>query len=463
MSHNPAETLTLSPDEGGSVTPPHSLDAERSVLGGLMLDHSRWDQIVGRVTEEDFYRREHRLIFQALAALCDTGVPLDVVTVSEWLGKNGELSAAGGLSYLGQIANNTPSAANIVAYANIVHDHGALRRLIRAASDITRAAYSPEGKTASDVIDQAEKTILDVREDGLRGAKGFTPINALLSASIDRIEALFKSDSKITGVPTGFQDLDVMTSGLQPGDLVIVAGRPAMGKTALALAFAEHAATRHGDEKCPVGIFSMEMSGEQLTMRLLSSIGHIDATRLRTGDLQDEDWTRLTRAIGVLHDAPIHIDDTPDLTPFELRSRARRLKQAYGLGLIVVDYLQLMRATESGENRATEVAGITRSLKSLAKELHVPIVALSQLNRSLEQRPNKRPVLSDLRESGGIEQDADVVLFIYRDEIYNDDSPDKGTAEIIVRKQRNGPTGEARLTFLGQYTRFENHAAERAC
>ncbi|MDA8362717.1 MAG: replicative DNA helicase [Gammaproteobacteria bacterium] len=455
------EELAYSIGNSGSASealrlPPQSLEAEQSVLGGLMLDNHRWEQIADRVASDDFYRKEHRLIFRAVATLCDASSPADVVTVSEWLEKNGELEAAGGLSYLGQLANNTPSAANIVAYADIVRERAILRSLIRAANTIGDSAFNPEGRNAAELLDYAEKHILDISEHGVHRRGGFLPLKTLLTKAVDRIDQLFRSDSPITGVPTGFSDLDAMTSGLQAGDLVIVAGRPSMGKTSLAMNIAENASV---GQKLPVAVFSMEMPGEQLAMRMMSSLGRINAHKVRTGKLDDDDWPRLTSAIGLLADAPMFIDDTPALTPLELRSRARRLKREHGLGLIVVDYLQLMQSPESGENRATEISAITRSLKSLAKELNVPLIAMSQLNRSLEQRPNKRPVMSDLRESGAIEQDADVIFFIYRDEVYNEDSQDKGTAEIIIGKQRNGPTGKVRLTFLGEYTRFENYAS----
>ncbi len=434
--------------------PPQSVEAEQSVLGGLMLEGQAWDRVADKITEADFYRKEHRLIFRAIGALAEESSPADVVTVSEWLDKHQELQNAGGLAYLASLANNTPSAANIGAYANIVRERAILRNLIQTATRIAGSAYSPEGQSASDILDFAERSIFDISEQGAHRRGGFAPLKTLLTRAVDRIDTLFRSESAITGVSTGFKDLDDMTSGLQAGDLVIVAGRPSMGKTSLAMNIAENAAV---GSKLPVAIFSMEMPGEQLAMRMMASLGRINAHKVRTGKLEDDDWPRLTHAIGMLAEAPMFIDDTPALTPLELRTRARRLKREHGLGMIVVDYLQLMQAPESSENRATEISGITRSLKGLAKELGVPVIALSQLNRSLEQRPNKRPVMSDLRESGAIEQDADVILFIYRDEVYNEDSQDKGTAEIIIGKQRNGPTGKVKLTFLGEYTRFENY------
>jgi replicative DNA helicase len=434
--------------------PPQSVEAEQSVLGGLMLDTHAWDRVADKITENDFYRKEHRLIFHAIGALAEDNNPADVVTVSEWLEKNHELANAGGLSYLASLANNTPSAANIGAYANIVRERALLRNLIHVSNRIAHSAYHTEGRNAGDILDFAEKSIFDISEQGAHRRGGFTPLKNLLTAAVDRIDELFRSESPLTGISTGFKDLDDMTSGLQRGDLIIVAGRPSMGKTSLAMNIAENAAV---GSKQPVAIFSMEMPGEQLAMRMMASLGRINAHKVRTGKLDDDDWPRLTHAIGLLAEAPMFIDDTPALTPLELRARARRLKREHGLGLIVVDYLQLMQAPESSENRATEISGITRSLKGLAKELGVPVIALSQLNRSLEQRPNKRPVMSDLRESGAIEQDADVIFFIYRDEVYNEDSPEKGTAEIIIGKQRNGPTGKVKLTFLGEYTRFENY------
>jgi len=435
--------------------PPHSIEAEQSVLGGLLLDNQAFDRVGDVLTADDFYRRDHRLVFNAISALIESGSPADVVTVSEWLGKSGELESAGGLAYLGALANNTPSAANISAYASIVRERSVLRELLRAASDISSATFQTDGRSAGELLDFAEKRIFDISERGHRRGE-FSPISRLLSEAVDRIDVLYRSPSPITGVATGFNDLDAMTSGLQPADLVIIAARPSMGKTSLAMNMAENAAVGH---KIPVAVFSMEMPGSQLAMRMMASLGRINAHRLRTGKLDDDDWPRLTSAVSLLNEAPIFIDDTAGLTAMELRARARRLKREHGLGLVIVDYLQLMQASESDENRATEISNITRALKGLAKELHVPVIAMSQLNRSVEQRQDKRPVMSDLRESGAIEQDADVILFIYRDEVYNKESPHKGTADIIIGKQRNGPTGEVRLTFLGEYTRFENYTS----
>lgn len=433
--------------------PPHSIEAEQSVLGGLLLDNAAWERIGDTLTADDFYRRDHRLIFSAISALCEEANPADVVTVSEWLEKSAELDNAGGLAYLGALANNTPSAANILAYANIVRERSVVRELLRASSEIAAASYAPEGRSARDLMDFAEKRIFEISEKGHRRGD-FQPINRLLSEAVDRIDQLYRSTSPLTGVPTGFNDFDEMTSGLQPADLIIIAGRPSMGKTSLAMNMAENAAVGH---KVPVAVFSMEMPGSQLAMRMMASLGRINAHRVRTGKLEEEDWPRLTSAVSLLNEAPIYIDDTPGLTPMELRARARRLKREKGLGLILIDYLQLMQSTDNEENRATEISNITRALKGLAKELHVPVIAMSQLNRSVEQRTDKRPVMSDLRESGAIEQDADVIVFIYRDEKYNENSPDKGIAEVIIGKQRNGPTGTVKLTFLGEYTRFENY------
>jgi replicative DNA helicase len=442
------------PGSAESRLPPQSVEAEQSVIGGLLLDNSRWDQIADTLTAEDFYRKEHRLVFSAIAALANDSSPADVVTVSEFLEKQHQLNDVGGLAYLSSLANNTPSAANIVAYANIVRERSIMRQLANAASRIADNVYAPEGRRAGDLLDKAEQIILEISEQGASRRGGFQPLKSLLGKAVDRIDTMFHSDSALTGIASGFRDLDEMTSGLQASDLIILAGRPSMGKTSLALNVAENAAV---GERKHVALFSMEMPGEQLAMRLLASLGRINGHKVRTGRLDEDDWPRLMSAMTMLSEAPIFIDDTPGLSPTELRSRARRLKREHGLDLVVVDYLQLMQAQEAGENRATEISAITRSLKNLAKELDVPVIAMSQLNRSLEQRPDKRPVMSDLRESGAIEQDADVILFIYRDEVYNEDSPDKGTAEIIIGKQRNGPTGKVRLTFLGEYTKFENY------
>ena len=436
---------------------PHSIEAEQSVLGGLMLDNTAWDRVADLVTEGDFYRHDHRLVFSAIHSLAAENRPFDIVTLSEQLAQHGVLEDAGGLAYLGELAHNTPSAANITAYAEIVRERAVVRNLIRVGTEIADSGYRSEGRPADELLDRAERKVFEIAERGARAQAGFAPIKDVLVNVMDRIDTLFHRDSAITGVPTGFKDLDAKTAGLQEADLVIVAGRPSMGKTAFAMNIVEQAAIK---EKHAVAVFSMEMPAEALTMRMLSSLGHIDQHRLRTGKLDDEDWPRLTSALTILNETNIYIDDSPALTPTEIRARCRRLSREHKLGLVVIDYLQLMQVPGTKENRATEISEISRSLKALAKELPVPVIALSQLNRSLEQRPDKRPVMSDLRESGAIEQDADVILFIYRDAVYNEDSPDKNKAEIIIGKQRNGPIGTVPLTFLGQHTRFEDYASD---
>ena len=438
--------------------PPHSLEAEQAVLGGLLLDNSAWEKIGDQLRDADFYREDHRKIFRAVLFLLDRNRPTDILTVTEELNTRGEIASVGGVSYVGALAQNTPSAANIRRYAEIVREKSIMRGLVAAGTGITESAFNPAGRDARALLDEAEARVFNIAEQNHRTSDGFRQLGEPLALVVERVDELYKAGNHdpVTGVPTGFKDLDVKTAGLQKGNLVIVAGRPSMGKTALALNMASHVSVHM---QLPVAVFSMEMSSEELAMRILSSHGRLDQQGLRTGRLKNEDFSRLSRAMGELAQVPLFIDETPALNPLDLRSRARRLYRQYGgLGLIVVDYLQLMAGTSAGENRATEISEISRSLKALAKELHVPVVALSQLNRSLEQRPNKRPVMSDLRESGAIEQDADVILFIYRDEVYNEDSPDKGIAEIIIGKQRNGPTGTVRLTFLGHYTRFENFA-----
>ncbi|MDH5445242.1 MAG: replicative DNA helicase [Gammaproteobacteria bacterium] len=452
IDDTPAEALKL---------PPYSIEAEQSVLGGLMIDNSSWDQVADMITEVDFYRKEHRLIFRAIATQSEDAKPSDAVTLSEWLESNNELNNVGGLSYLGTLAKNTPTAANIKAYANIVRERSIMRQLVSVGTDIANSAYNPDGRDSKELLENAEQKVFQIAEQGAKGRQGYQNIRQLLTKAVDRIDMLFQADSHITGVSTGFEDFDEKTAGLQPSDLIIVAGRPSMGKTTFAMNIAENAAIKSG---APVAVFSMEMPGDQLAMRMMSSLGSIDQHKLRTGKLADEDWPRITSAVGILSEAPIYIDDTPALTPIDLRARARRLKREHGeLGLIVIDYLQLMQGSgKTNENRATEISEISRGLKALAKELHVPVIALSQLNRSLEQRQDKRPIMSDLRESGAIEQDADVIVFIYRDEVYNEDSPDKGKAEIIIGKQRNGPIGKVFLTFNGRFTRFDNFISDSA-
>ncbi len=438
--------------------PPHSIEAEQSVLGGLMLDNQAWDKVADRLQEKDFYRPEHRLIFRVIADLANRGTPLDVVTVTEALKNINEINNMGGEIYLFELARNTPTAANISAYADIVRERSVLRQLIEVASSISSTAFAPEGRGSIELLDEAERRVFQIAEHGARGG-GPVRVSELLAKTVDRIDTLFHSGQAITGLSTGYRDLDDMTSGFQAADLVVIAGRPSMGKTAFAINIAEHAAIKN---KEPVLVFSMEMPGESLAMRMLSSLGRIDQHRIRIGKLEDDDWPRITSAVSMLSEANMFIDDTPALSPGEVRSRARRVAREHGkLGLIVIDYLQLMQVQGYKENRTAEVSEISRNLKALAKELNVPVIALSQLNRSLEQRTDKRPVMSDLRESGGIEQDADIILFIYRDEVYNENSPNKGTAEIIIAKQRNGPIGKVNLTFLGKYTRFENFVGDR--
>ena len=438
--------------------PPHSIEAEQSVLGGLLLDNSAWDRIADLLHESDFYRYDHRLIFNHINKLIAGTRPADVITVFESLTNIGKAEEVGGLAYLNALAQNTPSAANIRRYAEIVRERGVLRKLISVSDDIAGQAFQPQGKEVRHLLNEAESKILAIAEEGARGSQNFQEIQPLLTQVVERIDELYNRDNPndITGVPTGFVDLDRMTSGLQPGDLIIVAGRPSMGKTAFSVNIGEHVAIESG---LPVAVFSMEMGASQLAMRMVGSVGRLDQHRLRTGRLNDDDWPRLTYAVQKMNEAQLFIDETPALTSTDLRARARRLKRQCGmLGLIIIDYLQLMASDSSNENRATEISEISRDLKALAKEMNCPVIALSQLNRALEQRPNKRPVMSDLRESGAIEQDADVIFFIYRDEVYNPDTPDKGMAEIIIGKQRNGPIGSVRLTFTGQYTKFDNYA-----
>jgi replicative DNA helicase len=439
--------------------PPHSIEAEQSVLGGLLLDNAAWERVSDTLREEDFYRHDHRLIWHHIARLIELSRPADVITVHESLTSAGKAEEVGGLAYINALAHNTPSAANIRRYAEIVNERATLRRLVSIADEISANALNPQGKEAKQLLDEAEAKVLQISQEGQRGLAGFQQIQPLLSQVVERIDELYhrEGDSDVTGVPTGFSDLDKMTSGLQPGDLVIVAGRPSMGKTSFSMNIGEHVAIEQG---LPVAVFSMEMGAVQLAMRMLGSVGMLDQHRMRTGKLTNEDWPRVTHAVSKMQDALVFIDETPALTAMEVRSRARRLHRECGqLGLIIIDYIQLMSGGSGSENRATEISEISRSLKGLAKELNCPLIALSQLNRSLEQRPNKRPVMSDLRESGAIEQDADVILFIYRDEVYNPDSPDKGSAEIIIGKQRNGPIGTVRLTFQGSSTRFLNFSA----
>jgi replicative DNA helicase len=438
--------------------PPHSLEAEQAVLGGLLLSSRAWDAIADVITDQDFYREDHRLIFRAVADLSDGGKPCDAVTVTEWFESRGQVEQVDGGAYISQLASNTPSAANVRAYAEIVREKSILRQLIDVGAEITSGAFSLEGKSSRELLELAEQKVFAIADQGQRSGSTFVSVQTAINEAIERIQELHEHEGEITGIPTGFNDFDKMTAGLQDSDLIIVAGRPAMGKTTFAMNVAEHAAIK--SEKA-VAVFSMEMAAVQLTMRLFSSLGQIDQTRLRTGNLDEMDWPKLTTAMTLLHKSKIFIDETPSLSPAELRARSRRLKREHDIGLIVVDYLQLMAVPGSSENRATEISEISRSLKAIAKELHVPVIALSQLNRALEQRPDKRPVMADLRESGAIEQDADLIVFIYRDEVYHKDQEEnKGKAEIIIGKHRNGPTGKVDLAFQGQWLRFVNFAPE---
>ena len=438
--------------------PPHSVEAEQSVLGGLLLDNPSFDRIADIVNEQDFYRDDHRRIWQHIIKLIEHNRPADVITVAESLDNANELSYVGGLAYLGALAQNTPSAANIRRYGEIVREKSVMRQLASVATDIADAAYNPNGREATQLLDEAESRVFQIAEQSAKGQQGFVAMPPILKEIVEKIDYLYNQDnqSEVTGVATGFVDLDKMTSGLQPGDLVIVAGRPSMGKTAFSVNIAEHVGT---ELRLPVAIYSMEMGATQLGMRMVGSIGKIDLHKLKTGKFEDEDWTKLTYAINRLSEAPIFIEETGALTALDIRTKSRRLARQHGqLGLIVIDYLQLMagRAGAKDQNRATELGEISRSLKSLAKELKCPVIALSQLSRSVEQRTDKRPMMSDLRESGAIEQDADIIMFMYRDEYYNPDSQFKGLAECIVGKHRNGPTGKVPLVFMGMYSRFDN-------
>ena len=437
--------------------PPNSIEAEQSLLGGLMLDNAAWDKVADLIVASDFYRKDHRLIFAGIAELAETSNPCDVVTLSEFLDNRDELEASGGLEYLAMLSNETPGAANVRAYARILRERSTLRSLISAGNQISGSAFATDGRSASDLVDEAERLVFEIAEKGSRGQVGFRHLKSILPDAVDRIDLLHQSGGNITGIPTGFTEFDKLTAGLQAGELIVIAGRPSMGKSTLAVNIAENAAI---GAKVPTAIFSMEMPSQQLAFRMISSLGRVDQTHLRTGNFPDEDWSRINTAVQLMSDAPIFIDDSASLSPTEIRARARRLKREHGLGLIVVDYLQLMQVHGSTENRATEISEISRSLKALAKELELPIIALSQLNRSVEQRTDKRPVMSDLRESGAIEQDADLIVFIYREEVYNQDTPRKGIADISIAKQRNGPIGDFPLTFVGRFTKFENWVPE---
>jgi len=442
--------------------PPHSLEAEASVLGGLLLDNTAWDRVGDLLNENDFYRYEHRQVYAAIYALVSTSRPADVITVYEHLQSQGKADEVGGLAYLNSLAQYVPSASNIRRYGEIVRERAILRKLVSVSDDIATQAFNTQGRQVSQILDDAEQKIFSIGEEGSRMRQGFHSMEDLVVELLDRVEEMAKNPNDITGVPTGFYDFDRMTSGLQPGDLIVLAARPSMGKTALAINIAEHVALQEG---LPVAVFSMEMGASQLAIRMVGSIGRIDQSRLRTGKLNEDEWPRLSEAIEKLRSVSLFIDETAGLTTSELRANARRLSRRCGkLGLIVVDYLQLMTGSSGsdGENRATELGEISRGLKMLAKELQCPVIALSQLNRGVEQRTDKRPMMSDLRESGAIEQDADVIMFIYRDDYYNKDSKEPGVAEVIIGKQRNGPTGTVKLTFLKPITKFESMASSHS-
>jgi replicative DNA helicase len=441
----------------GPLVPPHSIEAEQAVIGGLLLDAAAWDNVADVTRPEDFYRPDHQAIFEAIGTLATGGKPCDVVTVSEQLERNGKLEEAGGLAYLSQIVRDTPSAANVRAYGEIVRERSLLRQLITAGSEIASAPFQNDGRTARELVDEAERRVFEIAEGGSRGRQGATAVRTLLPGVIDQIDEAYSNPDSLRGLPTGFTDFDKMTGGLRPGDLVIVAGRPSMGKTTLAVNMAEYAALRASDKRASVAIFSMEMPSEQVITRMLSSVGGVPLQNLRGGRISDDDWVRITSATTQLSEAKIFVDETPALSPTELRARARRVKREHGLDLVVVDYLQLMQVPGNKENRATEISEISRGLKVLAKELACPVIALSQLNRGVEQRENKKPVMSDLRESGAIEQDADMILLIYREEVYDRQTTKKGIAEIDLVKHRNGEIGTFTLTFQGQFTRFANY------
>ncbi|MGB6977247.1 MAG: replicative DNA helicase [Gammaproteobacteria bacterium] len=438
--------------------PPHSIEAEQSVLGGLMMDNRAWDKIASKLSDLDFYQADHRIIFRMISQLANRDNVFDAVTVADALKGQTRVGASGSeLSlYVYELANNTPSVANIVAYAEIVRERSVLRQLISISNETAEAAFNPQNRPSQEILGEAESKLYKIAQQGSRNNEP-RRINAFMADATERLDALYKSGKPICGTSTGFIDLDEKTSGLQKGDLIIVAGRPSMGKTAFAMNIAENIALA---EKLPILIFSMEMPGESLAIRFISSLGRIDQQLLRTGKLKDNDWSRIMSTVAQLSEVAMFVDDTSALSPAEIRSRARRVaREQGGLGLIVIDYLQLMQVPGFKDNRALEISEISRSLKAMAKEMNVPVIALSQLNRGLEQRTEKRPMMSDLRESGAIEQDADLILFIYRDEVYDKNSRDKGKAEIIISKQRNGPIGNLFLTFLGQFTRFENYSA----
>ena len=457
-----AEPRERDPQVAGLKVPPHSIEAEQSVLGGLMLDNERWDDVAERVVADDFYTRPHRHIFTEMARLQESGSPIDLITLAESLERQGQLDSVGGFAYLAELSKNTPSAANISAYADIVRERAVVREMISVANEIAEAGFDPQGRTSEDLLDLAESRVFKIAESRANKDEGPKNIADVLDATVARIEQLFQQPHDgVTGVNTGYDDLNKKTAGLQPSDLIIVAARPSMGKTTFAMNLVENAAMLQDK---PVLIFSLEMPSEQIMMRSLASLSRVDQTRIRTGQLDDEDWARISGTMGILLEKRnIYIDDSSGLTPTEVRSRARRIAREHGgIGLIMIDYLQLMRGSSksSMENRATEISEISRGLKGLAREMEVPIIALSQLNRGVDARADKRPMMSDLRESGAIEQDADIIMFIYRDWVYNKETGDPNLAEIIIGKQRNGPTGVINMRFDGQFTRFDNLAEE---
>jgi len=447
--------LATAPDDNTTALlkiPPHSIEAERSVLGGLMLDDEAWDKVSGMLSAEDFYRGDHRIIFRCMFELIERNKPLDVITISESLDEVNELQNIGGLAYISGLTNSTPTASNIRAYAEIVSERATVRKLISAAHEIADSGFNPQGRDSATLINEAESRVFKIGDERPNRG-GPESIRPLLTKAVEKIDLLFQNKGALTGISSGFREIDEITSGLQDSDLIIVAGRPSMGKSSFMMNIAESAVISEGK---PVLIFSLEMPADSIILRMLSSLGRIDQSKIRTGQLSDDDWPRLTSAVTLLNDKPLFVDDTPALSPNEIRSRARRIAREFGpLGMIIVDYLQLMQVTGGSENRAGEISEISRSLKAIAKEFKCPLIAGSQLNRSLEQRPDKRPIMSDLRESGAIEQDADLIMAIYRDEVYHEDA-EKGVAEIIILKQRNGPIGRRRLAFAGRYTRFED-------
>ncbi len=438
--------------------PPHSIEAEQSVLGSLMLKPDAWFDVIDILGVNDFYRSEHKIVFEAMDALWRDNKPIDAITVSDALSSKGQLDRIGGAAFLAELVETTPGTANAPAYARIVRDRSTLRQLIRAGQRITEAGFEPGGRGSDDLVEEAEREVFAIAE-GRVADSGPQPITPMLNTAGDELRRLYENKGQLPGLPSGFEDLDKMTTGFKDSDLIVIAGRPSMGKTAFAMNIVEYAVVQCNK---PSVMFSLEMAAEQLVLRLLSSLAHIDQSRMRIGELNDRDWDNFSREVARLKDKPLYIDDTPALTPGELRARVRRVsREAGGIGLIAVDYLQLMRIAGSPENRTTEISEISRSLKALAKEMRCPVLALSQLNRDVEKRQNKRPMMADLRDSGAIEQDADLILFIYRDEVYNEDSPDKGIAEINIGKQRNGVTGTVRLSFLGELTKFESKAPDR--